>query len=113
MLGMFEDVNVQKEPARPVYCEHSFLTCRAPLRGVADANGATATATATTTANPKSNFFICLPLSRATPGRRPQTHEQSSASRRRCLSTAETRRQRERRGGNGGLHGRLHDWLDV
>jgi hypothetical protein len=61
MLGMFEDVNVQKEPARPVYCEHSFVTFRAPLRGVADANGA-ATATATTTANPKINLFICSPL---------------------------------------------------
>jgi len=28
-----DEVTVQKEPAWPVYSEHSFVTCRAPLRG--------------------------------------------------------------------------------
>src|SRR5919198_5029143 len=47
-----DDVIVQNEPAAPVYCEHSFVTCRAPLRGVAvaepavTANAAAAIATA-------------------------------------------------------------------
>jgi hypothetical protein len=31
----FEDVIVQNDPAGPSYCEHSFVTWRAPLRGVA------------------------------------------------------------------------------
>jgi hypothetical protein len=28
----FEETIVQKESARPVYCEHSFVTLRCPLR---------------------------------------------------------------------------------
>src|SRR5256885_5257874 len=30
---MLEDVIVQKPPARRVYCEHSFVMWRSPLRG--------------------------------------------------------------------------------
>src|SRR5918992_4556356 len=30
---MFDEVIVQKEPAWPLYCEHSFVTWRVPLRG--------------------------------------------------------------------------------
>jgi hypothetical protein len=30
--GRFEDVIVQKVPGMPVFCEHSFVTWRAPLR---------------------------------------------------------------------------------
>src|SRR5213080_4064398 len=33
MALRFEDVIVQKPPARRVYCEHSFVTWSAPLRG--------------------------------------------------------------------------------
>ena len=40
--GRFEDVIVQKSPARPQYSEHSFVTWSAPLRGKdADAPAAT------------------------------------------------------------------------
>jgi len=38
----FEDLIVQKEPAPPVYPEHSFVTWRSPLRGDADNEAATA-----------------------------------------------------------------------
>src|SRR4029077_10190814 len=38
----FEEVTVQKEPASPVYFEHSFVTWRIPLRG-AEASAGTAT----------------------------------------------------------------------
>ena len=36
MFVRFEDVIVQKEPAAPVYCEHSFVTWRSPFLGDAD-----------------------------------------------------------------------------
>src|SRR6266567_4529001 len=57
----FEDVIVQKEPAAPVYCEHSFVTRSSPLRGeepVFAAELAPATAPVTTMA--RSNAKIAL-----------------------------------------------------
>ena len=39
---MLEAVIVPKEPARPVYSEHSFVSWRAPLRADAADVGATA-----------------------------------------------------------------------
>src|ERR1700680_1560741 len=36
----FEDVIVQKESARPVYCEHSFVRWSSPLRADADTGDA-------------------------------------------------------------------------
>jgi len=32
IAGRLEDVNVQKEPAWPLYTEHSFVTWRCPFR---------------------------------------------------------------------------------
>jgi hypothetical protein len=32
IASKFEDAIVQKEPASPVYSEHSFSTCRVPVR---------------------------------------------------------------------------------
>src|SRR5207253_7589835 len=49
----FEDVIVQKPPARRVYCEHSLVTWRAPLRGEdSDNDGAPSAA-----AKPGTTFF--------------------------------------------------------
>src|SRR5436190_1842440 len=31
---MFADTMVQNDPTVPLYCEHSFVTCRCPLVGV-------------------------------------------------------------------------------
>jgi hypothetical protein len=36
MAVRFEDVIVQKESARPVYCEHSFVRLSSPLRADPD-----------------------------------------------------------------------------
>src|SRR6187431_501481 len=36
MALTLDEVIVQKEPARPVYCEHSFVTWSSPVRGEAD-----------------------------------------------------------------------------
>src|SRR3990172_8289055 len=41
---MFDEVIVQNEPAWPLYCEHSFVTWRAPPRGELPALLATASA---------------------------------------------------------------------
>src|SRR2546422_11252340 len=49
----FEDVIVQKPPARRVYCEHSLVTWRAPLRGE-DSDNDRATSAA---AKPGTTFF--------------------------------------------------------
>src|SRR5687767_4336845 len=38
MASTFEDVIVQNWPARPAFCEHSFVTKRSPVRGEDAAN---------------------------------------------------------------------------
>ena len=53
---MFEDVIVQNEPAVPSYCEHSFVTWRAPLRSVELAEPAVATTPAAATAKTSSKM---------------------------------------------------------
>src|SRR4029450_9770859 len=42
MASTFEDVIVQNWPARPAFCEHSFVTWRSPLRGDAANDASTA-----------------------------------------------------------------------
>src|SRR5215210_3804352 len=46
-----DDVIVQNEPAWPLYCEHSFVAWRAPLRAVDVAELAVATTAAAAIAN--------------------------------------------------------------
>src|SRR2546427_12764080 len=54
----FEDVIVQKPPARRVYCEHSLVTWRAPLRREDSDNDRAPSATATSAAaKPGTTFF--------------------------------------------------------
>src|SRR3989442_9154852 len=54
----FEDVIVQKPPARRVYCEHSLVTWRAPLRGEdSDNDGAPSAAANSAAAKPGTTFF--------------------------------------------------------
>src|SRR5256885_12110750 len=54
----FEDVIVQKPPARRVYCEHSLVTWRAPLRGEDSDNDRAPSAAATSAAaKPGTTFF--------------------------------------------------------
>src|SRR5438128_6185969 len=54
----FEDVIVQKPPARRVYCEHSLVTWRAPLRGEDSDNDRAPSASATSAAaKPGTTFF--------------------------------------------------------
>src|SRR3989449_8111755 len=54
----FEDVIVQKPPARRVYCEHSLVTWRAPLRGEdSDNDRAPSSAATSAAAKPGTTFF--------------------------------------------------------
>src|SRR5256885_2392093 len=54
----FEDVIVQKPPARRVYCEHSLVTWRAPLRREDSDNDRAPSAAATSAAaKPGTTFF--------------------------------------------------------
>jgi hypothetical protein len=62
---MFADTIVQKDPTVPLYCEHSFVTCKRPLVGVDLAEPAVAAnpAAATTKMSAKM-LFITILLSR-------------------------------------------------
>src|SRR5436853_3844733 len=54
----FEDVIVQKPPARRVYCEHSLVTWRAPLLGEdSDNDGAMPAAATSAAARPGATFL--------------------------------------------------------
>src|SRR4026208_1782848 len=63
----FEEVTVQKEPASPVYCEHSFVRWRIPLRG-AEASAGTARMRPSTTS--ASNAYRILSMTAPSPALR-------------------------------------------
>src|SRR5438105_12349443 len=65
-----DDVIVQKEPAWPLYCEHSFVAWRAPLRGELPAWLATAVMPAArmkTAISPAKRLKILYPLISSAP----------------------------------------------